>query len=80
MEVHAGLDVSLERTGIRVPDGAGAVLWRGVTDTHPAMITEKRSRWQEGLVKVGLETGSMTRLSRSGPAGAGAACRGDGCA
>ena len=52
--------MSLKRTEICVLDGAGAALWRGVTDTHPEMITEKLSRWREGLVKVGLETGSMT--------------------
>lgn len=60
MEVYAGLDVSLKRTEVCVLDGAGAVLWRGVADTHPEMIAETLSRWREGLAKVGLETGSMT--------------------
>jgi len=31
-----------------------------VADTQPEMIAEKLSRWREGLVKVGVEPGSMT--------------------
>ena len=38
MKVHAGLDVSLERTGICVLDSTGRVLWRGVANTHPEII------------------------------------------
>lgn len=41
-------------------DGAGGVVWRGRTETHPEMITDALSRWRGGLVKVGLETGSTT--------------------
>ena len=51
--------MSLERTGIRVLDGTGSVLWRGVADTHPERIAGKLAHWRAGLVTVGLETGSL---------------------
>lgn len=60
MRVYAGLDVSLKRTEICVVDESGRMLWRGVADTHPEMIAETLSRWRDELVRVGLETGSMT--------------------
>lgn len=59
-KVIAGLDASLERTEIRVPDGLGTVLRRGVADTHPEIIAGKLARRREGLVTVGPETGSTT--------------------
>jgi len=77
MEVYVGLDVCLKRTEICVSDGVGAVLWRCVADTAAEMVAEKPSVRREGLVKVGLETGSMTPPACSGAAGAGTACRGD---
>jgi len=65
MAVYVGLDLSLERTEICVSDGVGAVLWRCVADIAAEMVAEKPSVRREGLVKVGLETGSMTpRLAR----------------
>jgi hypothetical protein len=60
MELYAGLDVSLKRTEICVVDGAGGIVWRGRTDTHPEMIADALCRWRVALVKVGLETGSTT--------------------
>ena len=60
MQFYVGLDVSLKRTEICVVDASGRMLWRGVADTHPEMIAEKLGRWRDGLVRVGLETGSMT--------------------
>jgi hypothetical protein len=60
MELYAGLDVSLKRTEICVVDGAGGIVWRGRTDTHPEMIADALGRWRVELVKVGLETGSTT--------------------
>jgi transposase len=60
MELYAGLDVSLKRTEICVVDGAGGIVWRGRTDTHPEMIADALCRWRVELVKVGLETGSTT--------------------
>jgi hypothetical protein len=60
MELYAGLEVSLKRTEICVLDGAGGIVWRGCTDTHPEMIADALCRWRVELVKVGLETGSTT--------------------
>jgi transposase len=41
-------------------DGEGRMLWRGVADTHPEMIAAALECWRERIVRVGLETGSMT--------------------
>jgi transposase len=60
MELYAGLEVSLKRTEICVVDGAGGIVWRGCTDTHPERIADALCRWRVELVKVGLETGSTT--------------------
>jgi hypothetical protein len=49
MELYAGLEVSLKRTEICVVDGAGGIVWRGCTDTHPERIADAlgggASRW-----------------------------------
>lgn len=55
-----GLDVSLKRTAICVPDDDGGSAWRGWADTHPEMIAAALDRWRPGIEKVGLETGSTT--------------------
>lgn len=60
MEVYVGLDVSLKRTEICIVEASGAVVWRGAADTHPEMIAARLSRWRDGIVKLGLETGSTT--------------------
>jgi transposase len=60
MELYAGLEVSLERTEICVVDGAGGIVWRGRTDTHPERIADALGWWRVALVKAGLETGSTT--------------------
>lgn len=71
MQFYVGLDVSLKRTEICVVDETGRMLWRGVADTHPEMITEKLGRWRDGLARVGLEAGSMTPWLARGLAAAG---------
>jgi hypothetical protein len=60
MELYAGLEVSLKRTEICVVDGAGGIVWRGRTDTHPERIADALGWWRVALVKAGLETGSTT--------------------
>jgi hypothetical protein len=60
MELYAGLEVSLKRKEICVVDGAGGIVWRGCTDTHPERIADALGWWRVELVKVGLETGSTT--------------------
>lgn len=60
MGVYVGLDVSLKRTAVCVLDETGRVEWEGWGDTHPELIAAGLSRWEGGLVLVGLETGSST--------------------
>ena len=71
MKMFAGLDVGFKRTAVCVVDESGGVVWRGVVDTHAAMLEQVLARWRCDLVKVGLETGSCTpwlarALRRSG--------------
>jgi len=60
MGYFVGLDVSLKSTAICVLDGDGAVVWRGSADTDPAMILDALERWLGKIVRLGLETGSIT--------------------
>lgn len=66
MEYYVGLDVSHKKTAISVVDSCGHEVWRGIADTHPDKIGKAVERWLDGVVKVGLETGSLTPwLARS---------------
>jgi len=60
MGYYVGLDVSLKTTHIRVLDADRRLVWQGVSDTHVEMISAKLKRWQGDIVRVGLETGSLT--------------------
>ena len=60
MAMFAGLDVGFKRTAVCVIDEVGAVVWRGVVDTHPEMIEAALRRWRKELAKVGLESGSLS--------------------
>lgn len=60
MGYYIGLDVSLKQTAICVVDGAGCLVWQGISDTHPEMIAHAVAGWVDELVLIGLETGSMT--------------------
>ena len=60
MKYYVGLDVSLKSTHICIMDQDRQVVWRGSADTQPSMIAERLKRWKDHLVKVGLETGSLT--------------------
>ncbi len=42
MAMFAGLDVGFKRAAVCLIDEAGAVVWRGVVDTHPEMIGAAR--------------------------------------
>ena len=53
MAMFAGLDVGFKRTAACVIDEAGAVVWRGVVDTHPEMISGALRRWRKELAESG---------------------------
>lgn len=60
MRYYVGLDVSLKTTQICVVDEDQRIVWRGASDTQPAMIAERLERLGLPLDLVGLETGSLT--------------------
>ena len=64
-EVYAGLDVSDKLTHVCVVDATGVVLWAGACATDPDVIartlkTRTPKRGAKGLVRVVLETGSLS--------------------
>jgi len=58
--MFAGLDVGGKTTAICIVDEAGKIVWQGMVDTHPDMISLRLRSFQEQLVEVGVETGSFT--------------------
>jgi hypothetical protein len=38
----------------------GGVLWRGIVDLHPEVISTALRRWRKEVSKVGLESGSLS--------------------
>ena len=59
-EVYAALDVSDKSTQVCVVDGAGQVVWAGACQTDPAAIAAVLKKRAPGLVRVLLETGSLS--------------------
>ena len=47
--MFAGLDVGFKRTSVCIVDETGKIVWRGVVDTHPEMITAALHRWRGRL-------------------------------
>lgn len=60
MTIYAGLDVSDKATHICVVDGEGGILWRGVCATDPEVLSVTLRKQARGLVRVVLETGSLS--------------------
>jgi transposase len=60
MTIYAGLDVSDKTTHVCVVDNGGGIVWRGVCATDPEMIARTLGRHARGLVRVVLETGSLS--------------------
>jgi transposase len=60
MTIYAGLDVSDKTTHVCVVDAEGAIVWRGVCATDPEVIAKTLGRHARGLVRVVLETGSLS--------------------
>ncbi len=60
MKIFAALDVSDKSTHVCVVDGDGAILWRGVCATDPAVLAATLARHAPGLERVALETGPLS--------------------
>jgi len=60
MTIYAGLDVSDKTTHVCVVDAEGGIVWRGVCATDPEVIAKTLGRHAGGLVRVVLETGSLS--------------------
>ncbi len=65
MPFYAGLDIGNKTTSVCVIDDDERIVWRGVVDTHPEMISQALSRvvaraGRGRLALVGLESGSLT--------------------
>lgn len=57
---YCGLDVSDKSTHICVVDAEGKVIWRGVCASDPAALAATLAKRCPGLVRVILETGSLS--------------------
>ena len=60
MKIFAALDVGDKATHVCVVDGDGAVVWRGVCATDPAVVAATLERQAPGLERVVLETGPLS--------------------
>ena len=60
MGLYVGLDVGLKVTSICVIDGAGELVWRGKETSRPEAIARVLAPFGGDLVKVGLESGSLS--------------------
>ena len=59
-EVYAGLDISDKTTHICAVDKDGKVIWQGVCATDPEGLASTLKRHCPGLVRVVLETGTLS--------------------
>src|SRR4051812_11002661 len=60
MTIFAGLDVGDKSTHVCVVDGGGALVWRGDCATDPEVLAKTLRRHAPGLIRVVLETGSLS--------------------
>ncbi|MDB5576809.1 MAG: family transposase, partial [Bradyrhizobium sp.] len=60
MKIFAALDVSDKSTHVCVVDGDGAIMWRGVCATDPAVLATTLERHAPGLERVVMETGPLS--------------------
>src|SRR4051794_32883410 len=59
-QFYTGLDISDKTTHICVVDEVGAIVWRGVCATDPQVLAETLSKRCRDVVRVVLETGSLS--------------------
>ncbi len=71
MSEYVGLDVSLEETAVCVIDAAGEVIAESKVLSEPEAIAAYVARHAPGVLKVGLETGSLSPWLHRGLCAAG---------
>lgn len=60
MEHYAGIDVSVEQSSVCVIDKKGDIVLETTVDTHPDVIADTLSPYENTLKRVGQETGSLS--------------------
>jgi len=60
MELFVGLDVSQNESSVCVIDGVGKICWQGRCASTPEAIAATGTARAPGVVRVGLETGSLS--------------------
>src|ERR1041384_7746999 len=59
-EVYVGLDVSDKSTEVCVVDASGEVVWSGSCATDPDALSSVLEKRSAGVIRVVLETGSLS--------------------
>lgn len=60
MKHYIGLDVSMKETFICVMDEAEHIVYEGVEKTHPSILVEHLNALNLNIVKIGIESGSLS--------------------
>jgi transposase len=71
MEYFAGIDVSLERSNVRVADGAGKIVRETKVASEPEAPAAFFRGLESGVAGIGLETGPLSQWLHAGLAAAG---------
>ena len=61
MNYYAGLDISMKETAVCIVNGEGEIVHESIQVTDPKSIAKCLNRTKLNIVKVGLESGSITR-------------------
>ena len=71
MEHYAGIDVSLERSGVCVVDATGRIIREAKVASEPEALVDFFRRLGLSLTRVGLEAGPLSQWLHAGLAEAG---------
>src|SRR5690349_16622493 len=71
VEYYAGIDVSLERSSVRVADATGRIIREAKVASEPEALVDFFRRLSLSLTRVGLEAGPLSRWLHAGLAEAG---------
>ena len=71
MEYFAGIDVSLEQSGVCVVDGAGKIVREAKVASEPEALVGFLRGLETGVTRIGLEAGPLSQWLYAGLAAAG---------
>src|SRR5919206_2718859 len=71
VEHYAGIDVSLERSSVRVVDATGRIVREAKVASEPEALADFFRRLGVPLTRVGLEAGPLSQWLHAGLTGAG---------